>query len=287
MRVVSVMPSVKFGHSRPDPPRFSESAPYLGFSPFCGVDHDGSLWDKCYREAGVWMSGESGVVAVTCLALEAGIARGPGVSVICNQSSGLRAALSAAIGRGASGIISFGIAGGLAPGLVAGNWVVASGVTSGKGVFATDRTWTQRLLEILPHAVHAHVVGANTVIQSPREKFRLYDETRAAAVDMESHIAAEIAAEHRIPFVACRVILDAAHRILPPAATLGLRLDGTPNLPAVFHSVWQNPAQLPDLVRVARDHHIARRALRSGRKQLGVGLGFPYYNSIAFDRVFA
>src|SRR5262249_2774086 len=64
----------------PGPPRFSESAPYLGFSPFCGVDHDGSLWDKCCREAGVWMSGESGVVAVTCLALEAGIARGPGVS---------------------------------------------------------------------------------------------------------------------------------------------------------------------------------------------------------------
>src|SRR4029077_19835276 len=43
--------------------------------------------------SGVWMSGKEGVVAVTCLALEAGIARGPGVSVICNQSSGLRAAL--------------------------------------------------------------------------------------------------------------------------------------------------------------------------------------------------
>jgi len=33
---------------------------------------------------GVWMSEQAGVVAVTCLALEAGIARGPGVSVICN-----------------------------------------------------------------------------------------------------------------------------------------------------------------------------------------------------------
>ena len=80
------------------------------------------------------MSRPAGVVAVTCLALEAGIARGPGVSVICNQSSGLRAALGAAIKRGATGIISFGIAGGLAPGLVAGDWVVASGVTSGNGV---------------------------------------------------------------------------------------------------------------------------------------------------------
>jgi hopanoid-associated phosphorylase len=233
------------------------------------------------------MSGQEGVVAVTCLALEAGIARGPGVSVICNQSSGLRAALGAAIARGASGIISFGIAGGLKPGLVAGDWVVASGVTSTKGVIATDRAWTQRLLESLPHAVHANVAGANTVISTPLEKFQIHDETGAVAVDMESHIAAEIATEHRIPFVACRVILDAAHRMLPPAATLGLRLDGTPNMPAVFRSVWRDPRQLPDLVRVARDHHIAGRALRSGRKQLGIGLGFPYYNSIAFDRVFA
>jgi hopanoid-associated phosphorylase len=200
---------------------------------------------------------------------------------------GLRAALAAAIARGASGIISFGIAGGLKPGLVAGDWVVASGVTSAQGLIATDRAWTQRLLEILPHAVHAKVAGATAVIKSPREKFQLHDETGAAAVDMESHIAAEIAAEHRIPFVACRVILDAHHRMLPPAATLGLRLDGTPDVPAVLRSVWRKPRQLPDLVRVARDHHIARRALRSGRKQLGVGLGFPYYNSIAFDRVYA
>src|SRR5262245_34510875 len=140
---------------------------------------------------------------------------------------------------------------------------------------------------MLPGAFHAQVAGANEMVQSPREKWQLYDETGAAAVDMESHIAAEIAAEHRIPFAACRVILDDAHRILPPAATLGLRRDGTPNIPAILRSVWQNPAQLPDLMRVARDHHVAGRALRSGRKQLGIGLGFPYYNDIEFDRVFA
>ena len=223
--------------------------------------------------SGVRMSGQAGVVAVTCLALEAGIARGPGVSVLCNQGSGLRAALRAAIEHGASGIISFGIAGGLAPHLAAGDWVVASGVASGEDVIATDRAWAQRLLEILPGAIHANVVGANNVIASPKEKLQLHDETGAAA--------------HGIPFAACRVILDSAHRMLPPAATLGLRRDGTPDVPAVLHSVLQQPGQLPNLIRVARDHHVARRALQSGRKQLGIGLGFPYYNSLAFDRVFA
>src|SRR5512136_493700 len=132
--------------------------------------------------SGVWMSGQEGVVAVTCLALEAGIARGPGVSVICNQSSGLRAALGTAIARGASGIISFGIAGGLAPNLVAGDWVVASGVKHGTDVIATDRPWAQRLLERLPDATHAEVVGVKILIPSPLEKRRLYTETGAAAV---------------------------------------------------------------------------------------------------------
>ena len=171
---------------------------------------------------GKWADGMSrqvGVVAVTSLALEAYIARGPGVSVICNQALELRAALATAVARGASGIISFGIAGGLAPHLVAGDWVVASGVRSGENILATDRAWTQRLLEILSGATHSHVTGADRVIPTPAEKTQMYDETGTAAVDM-GHIAAEIAAEHHIPFAACRVIIDAADRALPPAATL-------------------------------------------------------------------
>src|SRR6516164_11815587 len=102
--------------------------------------------------SGVRMSGQAGVVAVTCLALEAGIARGPGVSVLCNQGSGLRAALRVAIERGASGIISFGIAGGLAPHLAAGDWVVASRVRTEQRDFPTDRGWARSLLAALPGA---------------------------------------------------------------------------------------------------------------------------------------
>lgn len=235
-------------------------------------------------ERGEWMSRQVSIVAVTSLALEASIARGPRVSVLCSQGLALSSALGAAIARGASGIISFGIAGGLAPDLVAGDWVVASGVKHGADVIATDRSWAQRLLERLPDAIHAEVLGANILIPSPLEKFRLYNETGAAAVDMESDIAATIAAEYCIPFAACRVIIDAAHRTLPPAATVGMRPNGTPDVPAIFRSVWQNPSQLPDLMRTAVDARIARQALRLGRKQLGVGFGFPYCNSNDHER---
>jgi len=229
------------------------------------------------------MSGTGGVVAVTSLALEARIALGPGVSVICNQGLQLAAALEAAIARGASGIISFGIAGGLAPGLVAGSWIAGAAVRSGEQLFPTDQRWTRTLLATLPGAVRAVILGVDAPVAHPLEKRLLHARTGAAAVDMESHIAARIAAAHRIPFAACRAVIDAAHRRLPPAALVGLRHDGTPDVRAVFRSVIQQPSQLPALMRTALDARIARNALRRGRRSLGVGLGFPYFSDRASD----
>ena len=69
-------------------------------------------------------------IAVTCLAFESRIASGPGVAVLHGHIPNLRTALEEAIARGCSGIISFGIAGGLAPDLAPGAWVVASGVVA-------------------------------------------------------------------------------------------------------------------------------------------------------------
>src|SRR5258708_31328600 len=145
-------------------------------------------------KGGGWMSGTRGVVAVTSLALEARIALGPGVSVICDQGLGLVAALEAAIARGASGIISFGIAGGLAPELAAGDWIVGATVRAGQDFFPTDRMWARRLLDTLPGAVHADIVGMDAPLADPLEKHRLHALTGAAAVDMESHISARGAA---------------------------------------------------------------------------------------------
>src|SRR5215467_11469603 len=193
-------------------------------------------------KGGSRMSG--GIVAVTSLALEARIALGPGVSVICSQGSHLVAHLDSAIGRGVSGIISFGIAGGLAPGLVAGQWVAATAVRTSQQVFPTDRAWTRCLLERLPGAVNAEIVGMDAPVAGPSDKRLLHAQTGAAAVDTESHIAARVAAARQIPFVACRAIIDAAGTPLPPAALVGLRADGTADVAAVLRSVLQQPSQL-------------------------------------------
>jgi adenosylhomocysteine nucleosidase len=224
------------------------------------------------------MSTRGDVVAVTCLALEARIALGPGVSVICNHASQLVASLDRAAKRGASGIISFGIAGGLAPDLVAGDWVVGSAVRTDRERFPTDRGWARALVEALPGAVHAEIIGADAAVADPAEKHRLHAQTGAVAVDTESHIAARIAAAHRIPFAACRAVIDPVHSELPPAAVIGLRHDGTPDVFAVFRSVVRQPSQLPALARTALEARTAGAALRRGRRLLGIGLGFPYFS---------
>ena len=73
----------------------------------------------------------SNVIAVTGLAFEARIAAGRGVNVLCaTERSRLLEWLEASTAYECSGIISFGIAGGLDRRLSPGDWVVASSVVT-------------------------------------------------------------------------------------------------------------------------------------------------------------
>jgi hopanoid-associated phosphorylase len=225
------------------------------------------------------MPGLATVIAVTSLSIEARIALGPGVSVICGHGSQLAARLQAAIEGGASGIITFGVAGGLASDLAAGDWVIGSAVRTPDGErYPPDQRWSQCLLAAIPGSVHAEIAGVDAPIAQSSEKLRLHARTGTKAVDMESHVAARIAALHNIPFAVCRTVIDPVDRDLPPAAVVELRPDGTPDIPAICRSVMRRPAQIPALVRTAMDAWTAREALRRGRRLLGVGLACPYFS---------
>ena len=86
---------------------------------------------------------QSTIVAVMCLAFEADIAAAAGVTVICN---GRRERLRDQVQRAcvhASGLISFGVAGALDPRLRPGDWVIASGVVTPTGRYASDPRWAR------------------------------------------------------------------------------------------------------------------------------------------------
>jgi adenosylhomocysteine nucleosidase len=221
------------------------------------------------------------VVAVTSLALEARIARGPSVFVICDRASQLACSLRAAVNSGALGIISFGVAAGLAPNLVPGDYVIACGVWTQEAYFPADGIWARRLIDALPGSVRADIAGTDTLLVRPTQKRALHECSRAAVADMESHIAARVAAEHGLPFAVVRVVIDPADQALPPAAEVGLREDGSPDLPAVLQSVARHPTQLPALMRLAYCAAIAKKALHEIRGALGEALAHPSFATLA------
>lgn len=195
--------------------------------------------------------------------------------MLCGTAQRYIDKLESAVQAGGSGIISIGIAGGLAPGLAPGDWVIASGVVADGVRIPTDSLWSQRLLSALPDAVYADISGSDGPVVARADKRKLHESHGTVAVDMELHIAAKIASRHGVPFAACRVIIDPAERTLPPAALVGMRDDGRPDVFAVIRSLCQQPRQMFALLRVVADARAARTALFHGRRQLGGNLSFP------------
>jgi adenosylhomocysteine nucleosidase len=216
------------------------------------------------------------VIAVTGLAFEARIAAGEGVTVIHGRDEpAMIAELERAIALGASGIISFGTAGGLAPDLAPGDWTVAAAIVTDLERWTCDPAWAGRLMQKLPGASLAPIASVDAPVSGAAAKLALHERTGAAAVDMESHIVARMAQAHSRPFAACRVIIDPARRRLPPAALVAMRADGGINVAALLGSLARHPGQVPQLLRLASDARSARAALLRGRRLLGAGLGFP------------
>jgi adenosylhomocysteine nucleosidase len=212
------------------------------------------------------------IIAFVGMAFEAKIAAGPGVLVFSRDSQReLALAVNDAARLGCRGIISFGVAGGLAGGLRTGDWVIASTVVESQVARATDRAWSSELLDVLGNAVYAPIVGVDAPIAEPAIKRELHRTTGAAAVDMESHIVARLATAHGLAFAALRVIVDPADRVIPTSAVMGMgtgaggRADGL----AVLRELFVRPSQLPRLVRISFDALIARTEMQRVRRLVG------------------
>lgn len=211
------------------------------------------------------------VLAVTGLLAEARIASGAGVVAVAGGGDPARLALllQAALARGARAVVSFGIAGGLEPGLAPGSVLLARGIHDGETRTPTSAAWTARLAEALPGARPVDLAGVDAAVVGAGDKAALFARTGAAAVDMESHVAARLAALHGLPFAALRVVADPAQRTLPPAALVGMRPDGTTDIGAVLRSLGREPRQLFGLVRTGLDAQAAFSALKASRRALG------------------
>jgi hopanoid-associated phosphorylase len=223
------------------------------------------------------------VLIVTGLAQEARIAAGSGMTVICSSSDPqqLRALLTVFDPTTIRGVISFGVAGGLDPTLKSGDVVVATEVLAGDDRWLAGLSLNEELIASVGlglglggrRIVRGRLAGTEELVFARHVKAALHSETGAAAVDMESHIAADYAARAGLPFAALRVISDPASRALPPIAMVAIKPNGGIDLSRVLRGIAQNPLTLLDLVSTGLDFSRALRSLRGCRSFLLGGEG--------------
>jgi adenosylhomocysteine nucleosidase len=228
----------------------------------------------------------STVLVVTGLVAEARIAAGADIHVVTGGCDGahLKAQLEKAVRPNISGIVSFGIAGGLAPGVKPGTPLVARGIiTERDEYFECHRGWSQKLAKALGDVPIVDMAGIDLPVADPAGKRALHVATRAAAADTESHIAARIAARHHLPFAAFRVVADPAERHLPHAALVGVRQDGELAIGRVLRSLMSDPRQLPHLFRTALDARAAFDALFRSREMIAGGFSFLDFGELMLD----
>lgn len=216
---------------------------------------------------------DPGVVAVVGLQFEARIVAGPAVrAVVLGAETTPLVAMILPTDRG---IISFGICGGLAPGLSPGACVIASYVSDGTRAWATDKAWTTSLARSIPNAIVGPILGVDEPVLDVAVKSRLHKKYGALAVDMESHVAAIAASAHGLPLVAVRAVADDATCALMTVALAGRRADGSVNVAGVFAALRRQPGELAPLIRLVARTGSARATLVRLRRILGSQLGTP------------
>jgi hopanoid-associated phosphorylase len=208
--------------------------------------------------------------AVTGMLSEARLLEGLGYRIVAGggHAAATRRKVEVLVTGGATGLVSFGIAGALDPDLEPGDLVIADDVILADGRrINCDADWRRRILQKVS-AQGGTIAGRSVAAATRAEKGALFDNTGAVAVDMESHHVAEAAALHGLPFIVIRAIADTANDTLPEAALKGLNEEGRPAIGAVLLSLLMKPWQLPGLIRVALRSRTAMNALLRGRAAL-------------------
>jgi adenosylhomocysteine nucleosidase len=184
--------------------------------------------------------------------------------------SGIGAAAAARAARalieaGVAALMTFGLAGGLDPRLAAGSVLLPAAVVARDGTrLSTARAWRERLSASL--RAHCDVREGSLLtndcsIDSPQGKADAFRDTGASAVDMESLIVARIAADHELPFLCVRVIVDTAADSLPNAVVAASGAGGI-QIGRLIGGLLRAPGDVAALIRLARRYRHAMQALR-------------------------
>lgn len=206
---------------------------------------------------------------VTGLVAEARCLRQGQNRFVCTggDSARARAGAERLVAQDVCALCSFGLAGGLQPGLASGSLLLPDAVVLPLGEqIETDPNWRERLdyLAVTEglEPQRLKIAGCDELVATPADKEALFKASGAAAVDMESHAVGKVAMEAKLPFVIVRVIADTHDETIPNAARQGLGEDGQIKPLAVLMELMRRPAETGSLIRLGRESGRALSALR-------------------------
>jgi nucleoside phosphorylase len=169
--------------------------------------------------------------------------------------------------KGAAGLVSFGLAIGLAPVLRPGDVVIADRVVLPTGeAVPTDPVWRAALLERLAgcglNLRVARIVGSDEALTSVGAKRRAFQTTFAAALDTESHAVAEVASAAGLPLLVVRAVAEPSEEMRPAIAFAAITEDGQTRSLAVMGRLAKRPWEIPAAWRFTKNGRLALDALR-------------------------
>jgi len=184
-------------------------------------------------------------------------------AITAARPANTRACAERLVAQGATAIVSFGLAGALDPHLAPGTLLLPVRVLGPDSTaYATDADWRRRLEAMVGAESCNALAGSDSVVANAADKARLFRDTGAVAVDMESHVAASVAAAAKLPFLVVRAVADPAVRAIPRAAMAGLDAEGRTLVLPVILALTKRPTELPGLLRLAADSRAGFETLR-------------------------
>lgn len=185
----------------------------------------------------------------------------------------------ALVRHGACALVSFGVAGGLAPEARPGMLACPARVVDEEArAYAAFAPWRDALLQRLvdtglPVLADGDLLTVPFPMLSSADKAAMHARHGCVAVDMESAAIASVAKEQRVPFIVLRAIVDAQEDSVPAKLSDCIDSMGRPRARRLVGALMHDPRLLARLPMLALRMGKATHALRAAVAIAGTGLG--------------
>ncbi|MDH3691253.1 MAG: purine phosphorylase [Gammaproteobacteria bacterium] len=188
-------------------------------------------------------------------------------------------AAQALLNRGATALLSWGVAGALEDSSRAGSLVLPQAVVDfNRQEWAVDPRWHSELSDCVQGkvpCVFGKLATSDKVLTNAHEKIAFGRSFGAVAVDTESAGIARAAAQARIPYLVIRAIVDRLVWKLPICVTNAVNPHGSINPSMMLGALAKRPYDLFHVLRLVMGWRAAKQSMSRVISLAGPGFLFP------------